>query len=38
MFYGAVLMVAIIVSIHYLLIESWILYAVLCYVITLAIY
>jgi hypothetical protein len=38
MFYAGVLMVAIIVCIHYLLVESWILYAASCYVMTLAMY
>jgi hypothetical protein len=38
MFYAGVLMVAIIVSVHYLLVESWIIYAASCYVMTLAMY
>jgi hypothetical protein len=38
MLYAAVLMVAIIVSVFSLLVESWILDAALCYVLTLAMY
>jgi len=38
MLYAAVLMVAIIVSVYSLLVESWVLYAALCYVLTLAMY
>jgi len=38
MFYAAVLTVAVIVSTYYLLVESWILYAVLCYVMMLVMY
>jgi len=38
MFYAAVLTVAIIVSIYSLLVDSWLLCAASCYVMTLAIY
>jgi len=38
MFYSAVLTVAIIVSVHYMFAESWILCAVSCYVMALAVY
>jgi hypothetical protein len=38
MLYAAVLTVAIIVSVYSLLVESWILYADSCYVVTLALY
>jgi len=38
MLYAAVLMVAFIVSVYSLLVESWILYAALCYVMMLVMY